>query len=85
MLMKDMNDFAAMNEVYAEAFGDHRPARAAFQVRPRVSGWRQCGQGTHAECARLPSCPATCAWRLSALLTSKRPVRRLAWAGNVPL
>jgi 2-iminobutanoate/2-iminopropanoate deaminase len=32
VLLKDMNDFAAMNEVYAEAFGDHRPARAAFQV-----------------------------------------------------
>jgi enamine deaminase RidA (YjgF/YER057c/UK114 family) len=34
VLLKDMNDFAAMNECYAEAFGDHRPARAAFQVRP---------------------------------------------------
>lgn len=32
VLMKDMEDFAKMNAVYAEAFGDHRPARAAFQV-----------------------------------------------------
>ena len=28
----DMADFGAVNEVYAEAFGDHRPARAAFAV-----------------------------------------------------
>jgi 2-iminobutanoate/2-iminopropanoate deaminase len=28
----DMGDFAAVNEVYAEAFGDHRPARAAVEV-----------------------------------------------------
>jgi 2-iminobutanoate/2-iminopropanoate deaminase len=26
--LKDMGDFAAMNAVYAEAFGAHRPARA---------------------------------------------------------
>ncbi len=31
-LLKDMNDFAAMNAVYAEHFGDHKPARAAFGV-----------------------------------------------------
>lgn len=30
--LKDMNDFAAMNEVYARHFGDHRPARAAVQA-----------------------------------------------------
>ncbi|KJE90962.1 endoribonuclease L-PSP [Capsaspora owczarzaki ATCC 30864] len=30
--LKDMNDFAAMNEVYAEMFGTTRPARAAVQV-----------------------------------------------------
>lgn len=30
--LKDMNDFAKMNEIYAQAFGDHRPARAAFEV-----------------------------------------------------
>ncbi|KAJ1990194.1 hypothetical protein H4R33_001802 [Dimargaris cristalligena] len=32
VFLQDMNDFAAMNEVYAEMFGDHRPARSAFQV-----------------------------------------------------
>ena len=30
--LADMNDFAAMNEVYASFFGDHRPARAAIEV-----------------------------------------------------
>lgn len=28
----DMNDFAAMNAVYAEYFGEHRPARSTVQV-----------------------------------------------------
>ena len=28
----DMADFAAMNEVYAKAFGDHRPARTTVAV-----------------------------------------------------
>ena len=32
VFLKDMNDFAAMNEVYARHFGDHRPARAAVQA-----------------------------------------------------
>jgi 2-iminobutanoate/2-iminopropanoate deaminase len=32
VFLKDMDDFAAMNEVYAEAFGDHRPARSAVQA-----------------------------------------------------
>jgi len=30
--LADMADFAAMNEVYAKYFGDHRPARAAVQA-----------------------------------------------------
>lgn len=30
--LKDMNDFAAMNAVYAEFFGDTRPARATVEV-----------------------------------------------------
>ncbi len=30
--LKDMSDFAAMNEEYARHFGDHRPARAAVEV-----------------------------------------------------
>ena len=29
VFLADMGDFAAMNEVYARHFGDHRPARAA--------------------------------------------------------
>lgn len=32
VFLQDMNDFKAVNEVYAEAFGDHKPARSAFQV-----------------------------------------------------
>lgn len=28
----DMRDFAAMNEVYARVFGNHRPARTTVQV-----------------------------------------------------
>ncbi|OJG19148.1 TdcF protein [Enterococcus canis] len=30
--MKDMNDFAAFNEVYATAFKDHLPSRSAVEV-----------------------------------------------------
>lgn len=30
--LKDLNDFQAMNKVYAEHMGDHKPARHAFQV-----------------------------------------------------
>ena len=30
--LKDMGDFAAVNKVYAEAFGDHRPARATVEA-----------------------------------------------------
>jgi len=32
VLLKDMNDFAAMNGVYSEFFTENCPARAAFQV-----------------------------------------------------
>lgn len=32
VFMKDMNDFAAMNEVYALHFGAHKPARSAVEV-----------------------------------------------------
>ncbi|RHZ74107.1 hypothetical protein Glove_227g10 [Diversispora epigaea] len=32
VFLKDMNDFAAMNEVYKECFGNHRPARACVEV-----------------------------------------------------
>jgi 2-iminobutanoate/2-iminopropanoate deaminase len=30
--LKDISDFAAVNEVYGETFGESAPARAAFQV-----------------------------------------------------
>lgn len=30
--LKDMNDFALMNEVYAEFFSEHKPSRAAVEV-----------------------------------------------------
>lgn len=32
IFMKDMNDFARMNEVYATYFTNHKPARAAVEV-----------------------------------------------------
>ncbi len=32
VFLRDMNDFAAMNEVYARHFGDHKPARSTVQV-----------------------------------------------------
>lgn len=32
VFMKDMNDFAIMNEVYASHFGAHKPARSAVEV-----------------------------------------------------
>ena len=32
VFLSDMNDFAAMNQVYERHLGEHRPARAAVQV-----------------------------------------------------
>jgi 2-iminobutanoate/2-iminopropanoate deaminase len=32
VFVTDLGDFAAMNEVYASAFGDHEPARSTVQV-----------------------------------------------------
>ena len=32
VFLVDMADFAAMNEVYGKAFGDHRPARSTVAV-----------------------------------------------------
>lgn len=32
VFMQDLSDFNEMNEVYAEFFGDHKPARAAVEV-----------------------------------------------------
>ena len=33
IFMTNLSDFAAMNEVYGNFFGDHKPARAAVEVR----------------------------------------------------
>ncbi len=33
VFLRDMADFQAMNAVYAEVFGDHRPARSTIAVR----------------------------------------------------
>ncbi|MBI4410651.1 MAG: RidA family protein [Gemmatimonadetes bacterium] len=32
VFLADMNDFAAMNEVYARVFGQHKPARSTVQA-----------------------------------------------------
>jgi 2-iminobutanoate/2-iminopropanoate deaminase len=32
VFLKDMNDFAAMNKIYGDAFGAHKPARATVEV-----------------------------------------------------
>jgi 2-iminobutanoate/2-iminopropanoate deaminase len=32
VFIKDMNDFAALNEVYAEMFGETKPARSCVEV-----------------------------------------------------
>ncbi len=36
--LTDFDDFAAMNEVYAKRFGDHRPARATVGVSALPKG-----------------------------------------------
>lgn len=38
VLLKDMNDFVAMNEVYAQYFAEPYPARAAFEVAKLPKG-----------------------------------------------
>ncbi len=40
VFLTDMADFAAMNEVYAKAFGDHRPARSNVAVASLPKGVR---------------------------------------------
>jgi 2-iminobutanoate/2-iminopropanoate deaminase len=32
VFLKDMNDFAAVNGIYASYFGEHKPARSAVEV-----------------------------------------------------
>lgn len=38
VFLSDMDDFQAMNGVYARHFGDHRPARAAVQAAALPKG-----------------------------------------------
>jgi 2-iminobutanoate/2-iminopropanoate deaminase len=38
VFVTDMADFFAVNEVYAEAFGDHRPARSTVEVSALPAG-----------------------------------------------
>jgi 2-iminobutanoate/2-iminopropanoate deaminase len=38
VFLADMADFAAMNEVYAKHFGDHRPARSAVAAKALPKG-----------------------------------------------
>ncbi len=40
VFLQDMNDFAEMNGVYAEYFGDHKPARATVEVAKLPLGAR---------------------------------------------
>lgn len=40
VFLVDLDEFAGMNEVYAETFGDHRPARACVQVAKLPAGAR---------------------------------------------
>jgi len=40
VFLVDMGDFAAMNEVYAKRFGDHRPARSTVGVASLPRGFR---------------------------------------------
>jgi len=38
VLLADMADFAAVNAVYADFFGDHQPARACYAVKALPRG-----------------------------------------------
>jgi 2-iminobutanoate/2-iminopropanoate deaminase len=40
VFLVDMADFAAMNEVYAKRFGEHRPARSTVGVASLPRGFR---------------------------------------------
>ena len=40
VFLVDMNDFAAVNEVYADFFGDHKPARSCVAVKELPKGAR---------------------------------------------
>jgi 2-iminobutanoate/2-iminopropanoate deaminase len=50
VFLTDMADYAAMNQAYTEAFGDHRPARSAIAVaglplgaRVEIEAWAWTG------------------------------------------
>lgn len=52
VFLVDMADYAAMNEAYMRAFGDHRPARSAAAVaglplgaRVEIEAWAHLGVG----------------------------------------
>jgi 2-iminobutanoate/2-iminopropanoate deaminase len=38
VFLSSMDDFAGMNDVYAQAFGDHRPARSTVAVKALPKG-----------------------------------------------
>jgi 2-iminobutanoate/2-iminopropanoate deaminase len=40
VFLVDMADFPAMNEVYAQAFGEHKPARSTVAVAALPRGVR---------------------------------------------
>ena len=40
VFLTDMGDFAAMNEVYAQKFGEHRPARSTVGISALARGLR---------------------------------------------
>ncbi|MDX1674580.1 MAG: Rid family hydrolase, partial [Longimicrobiales bacterium] len=40
VFLADMGDFSAMNEVYGEYFGTHRPARSTVEVSALPKGVR---------------------------------------------
>jgi 2-iminobutanoate/2-iminopropanoate deaminase len=52
VFLRHMSDYAQMNEVYIECFGDHRPARSAIGVAElplgalvEVEAWARVGAG----------------------------------------
>jgi 2-iminobutanoate/2-iminopropanoate deaminase len=52
VFLRHMSDYAAMNEVYIDCFGDHRPARSAIGVAElplgalvEVEAWAHVGEG----------------------------------------
>lgn len=40
LYVTDLNDFAAVNEIYAEVFGNHKPARSVVHVVSLPKGYR---------------------------------------------